>query len=149
LEQVLRYSNQREDTYDAGLREGEEKLFHANQLVILAWGEDARAGTVTSREEHFSQWRDIACEEHRIYDPPLGSERPQEVLVQGMLPKSTLLNIVRNFIMAPRTVLDYVVAHEVAHLIHTEAFWGTLDCIMPDYRERKGWLRQHGVEMTL
>lgn len=55
-------------------------------------------------------------------------------------------------LMAPRTVLDYVVAHEVVHLVHpnhTEAFWGTLDKIMPDYRERKGWLRQHGVEMTL
>ena len=31
-------------------------------------------------------------------------------------------------LMAPRTVLDYIVAHEVVHLLHpnhTEAFWGT------------------------
>ncbi|MEM1085027.1 MAG: HsdR family type I site-specific deoxyribonuclease [Verrucomicrobiota bacterium] len=103
LEQFLRYSNQREDTHKAGLREGEEKLFHANQLVILTWGEGAKVGTVTSREEHFYQWRDIACEEHKAYTPPLGSERPQEVMVQGVLPKSTLLNIVRNYIVYQAT----------------------------------------------
>lgn len=99
LDQFLRYSNQREETHAAGLKEGEEKLFFLNQLVILAWGEDARVGTITSREEHFHQWKDIANEAHREFESPLGSERPQEVLVQGTLAPSTLLNLVRNFIV--------------------------------------------------
>lgn len=55
-------------------------------------------------------------------------------------------------LMAPRTVLDYIVAHEVVHLKHpnhTEAFWGALDRLLPDYSERKDWLRQHGAQMAL
>ncbi|MEM1085028.1 MAG: SprT family zinc-dependent metalloprotease [Verrucomicrobiota bacterium] len=55
-------------------------------------------------------------------------------------------------LMAPRTVLDYIVAHEVTHLKHpnhTEAFWAALDRLMPDFKDRKAWLRDHGAEMTL
>lgn len=55
-------------------------------------------------------------------------------------------------LMAPRRVLDYIVAHEAAHLLHpnhTEAFWNALDRIMPDYHDRKAWLRQHGAAMDL
>lgn len=55
-------------------------------------------------------------------------------------------------LMAPRTVLDYIVAHEVVHLVHpnhTEAFWGTLDRILPDYHDRKEWLRQKGAGLAI
>lgn len=54
--------------------------------------------------------------------------------------------------MAPLRILDYIVAHELAHLVHkhhTDAFWNTLDKVMPDYRERKEWLRVNGAGMDL
>lgn len=62
------------------------------------------------------------------------------------------LNFHWKCMMAPLRVLDYVVAHELAHLIHqhhTDAFWNTLDKVMPDYRERKEWLRVNGAGMDL
>jgi predicted metal-dependent hydrolase len=37
-------------------------------------------------------------------------------------------------------ILEYVVAHEVVHLLHRhhgDAFWETLGSVMPDWRERK------------
>lgn len=52
--------------------------------------------------------------------------------------------------MAPASVLDYIVVHELCHLHHldhTEAFWNEVDKILPDYRERKEWLRKHGASM--
>jgi len=54
--------------------------------------------------------------------------------------------------MAPPTVLDYIVVHELAHLIHpnhTKSFWNEVDKVMPDYRERKEWLRANGAGMDL
>ncbi|QDU94105.1 M48 family metallopeptidase [Lignipirellula cremea] len=54
--------------------------------------------------------------------------------------------------MAPPTVLDYIVVHELAHLIHanhTDAFWNEVDKIMPDYGDRKEWLRANGAGMDL
>ncbi|MCP4161245.1 MAG: M48 family metallopeptidase [Deltaproteobacteria bacterium] len=55
-------------------------------------------------------------------------------------------------IMAPLTILDYIIAHELTHLIHpnhSEAFWNELDKIMPDYHQRKSWLKVHGAGMDL
>ncbi len=50
-------------------------------------------------------------------------------------------------IMAPPEVLDYVAAHEVAHLSemnHSAAFWAEVTRIYGDYGEARGWLRSHG-----
>jgi predicted metal-dependent hydrolase len=49
--------------------------------------------------------------------------------------------------MAPREVLCYVAAHEVAHLVrmdHSPAFWAVVERLDPDWRERRAWLRSHG-----
>jgi predicted metal-dependent hydrolase len=62
------------------------------------------------------------------------------------------LNFHWKCMMAPLTVLDYIVVHELAHLIHpnhTAAFWNEVDKVMPDYQERKDWLRAHGAGMDL
>ncbi|WP_341367026.1 SprT family zinc-dependent metalloprotease [Yoonia sp. BS5-3] len=50
-------------------------------------------------------------------------------------------------IMAPPSVLDYVAAHEVAHLVemnHSAAFWAVVEKICPGYKAERDWLRQHG-----
>jgi len=62
------------------------------------------------------------------------------------------LNFHWKCMMAPLTVLDYIIVHELAHLIkpnHTEAFWNEVDKVMPDYRERMAWLRRYGAAMNL
>ena len=50
-------------------------------------------------------------------------------------------------IMAPPEVLEYVAAHEVAHLAemnHSPAFWAEVSGLMPDYKARRRWLREKG-----
>ena len=72
-------------------------MFHTNQFLIRTCGEQAEFGTITSTDkEYFYPWRDIYPEKYQKYEPPLGKERQQELLIQGMLPKETLLDIVRN-----------------------------------------------------
>jgi hypothetical protein len=51
-------------------------------------------------------------------------------------------------ILAPPTVLDYVVAHEVAHLRqmnHGSAFWRLVRDLVGDVKRPQAWLRQHGM----
>ena len=53
-------------------------------------------------------------------------------------------------IMAPPEVLDYVAAHEVAHLRHLDhspAFWGVVQELCPEYEEYRRWLRGNGPEL--
>ena len=49
--------------------------------------------------------------------------------------------------MAPPEVLDYVAAHEVAHLAHMDhspRFWAQVGRLMPGYAAHRGWLRAQG-----
>ena len=54
--------------------------------------------------------------------------------------------------MAPPTIIDYIVVHELCHfhhLDHTDAFWNEVDKILPDHWERKEWLRKNGAAMDV
>ncbi|KPA18571.1 restriction endonuclease subunit R [Candidatus Magnetomorum sp. HK-1] len=95
--QLRRYTDQREETKKSGLKEGEPKLFYTNQFMIRTCGDMANFGTITASEETwYSPWKDITPETYKQYTLPLGKERQQEILIQGMLPKETLLDIIRN-----------------------------------------------------
>lgn len=53
-------------------------------------------------------------------------------------------------IMAPPAVLDYVAAHECAHLIemnHSNKFWALVGKCCPDWKRQRAWLRVHGAEL--
>lgn len=54
--------------------------------------------------------------------------------------------------MAPPRIIDYIVVHELCHmrhLDHSDAFWNEVDKVMPDFYERKEWLRKNGAAMDL
>lgn len=53
-------------------------------------------------------------------------------------------------VLAPPFVLDYVAAHEVAHLVemnHSAAFWATVKRTMPDMEKGRAWLKAHGRQL--
>ena len=50
-------------------------------------------------------------------------------------------------VIAPRKIVDYVVFHELSHLLqhdHSERFWGQVEKYVPDYRECRSWLKKNG-----
>ncbi|HEY7829052.1 MAG TPA: SprT family zinc-dependent metalloprotease [Solirubrobacteraceae bacterium] len=55
-------------------------------------------------------------------------------------------------LLAPESVLDYVVWHEVCHLQvldHSPRFWALLERHWPGYRQDRDWLRRHGATLVL
>lgn len=49
--------------------------------------------------------------------------------------------------LTPPDVLDYVVVHELCHrkeMNHSKAFWTEVEKILPDYKVKKQWLKNHG-----
>jgi hypothetical protein len=53
-------------------------------------------------------------------------------------------------ILAPSWVLDYVAAHEVAHLVHADHspnFWAVVKRLLGDEKRGRAWLRAHGNEL--
>jgi len=53
-------------------------------------------------------------------------------------------------IMAPPAVLEYVAAHEVAHLVemnHQPAFWEVVEGLCPGFEQHRRWLRTEGDQL--
>ncbi len=70
----------------------------------------------------------------------------------GSCSSSGTLSFNYRLIFAPDIILDYVVVHELCHLTHmnhSRDFWNMVGSILPDYREYRKWLREHGDELTL
>ncbi len=54
-------------------------------------------------------------------------------------------------ILLPPPVIEYVVVHELVHLLeahHTPAFWARVERVMPDFAGRKQWLAERGRACT-
>lgn len=59
------------------------------------------------------------------------------------------LNFNWKLILMPERILNYIVVHELAHLIemnHSSAFWAQVEKIIPDYKKRVAWLRKSEKE---
>ncbi len=55
-------------------------------------------------------------------------------------------------VMAPLEIVDYVVVHELAHLLennHSIRFWSQVERILPDYAQRRKWLKENGMILRI
>jgi len=90
-EQLQRYSNQRKETHQQGLKEGEPRLFHCNMLMIRSSGVEADYGTITSGDEHYYPWKTQWPQPDSIAK----GMNQQQQLINGMLNKANLLSMLR------------------------------------------------------
>jgi predicted metal-dependent hydrolase len=66
--------------------------------------------------------------------------------------KNGIINFHWKCMMAPPRIIDYIVVHELCHFHHrnhSDAFWNEVDKILPDWRERKEWLRKRGASLDI
>lgn len=116
----------------------------------------------TRGERVFIQWYkeqafSVFSERVRIFSAQYGF-LPKQVKISsartrwGSCSPDGTLNFTWRLVMAPLEVVDYVVVHELVHLRvknHSSRFWKEVERIMPDYKERRKWLRLHGEELSL
>ncbi len=66
-------------------------LFHHNAIVMFGNGEQAKIGSITSRWEHFHEWKRLAEEEPGVVD--------METLLKGVCDKHNFMDLVENFVL--------------------------------------------------
>ncbi|HBM2944835.1 type I restriction endonuclease subunit R [Klebsiella michiganensis] len=89
--QLQRYMRRRKETTNAGLKEGEPRLFHSNLLLIRSCGQMADYGSITSGEEHYYAWKTLYPQGESARE----DLNAQQQLIAGMLDKVNLLQILR------------------------------------------------------
>ena len=68
----------------------------------------------------------------------------------GSCSTNGVLSFSWRLILAPDFVLDYLAAHEVAHLVelnHSQRFWRLVKRLYPDFARAKAWLDLHGTDL--
>ena len=102
----------------------------------------------------------LACFEERVahYRALLGLDRAPRVLLSsartrwGSCHASGRIHLNWRLVQMPARLLDYVVAHEVAHLLemnHSPRFWGIVGRLVPDYAAHRKELRHEGHRYLL
>lgn len=84
----------------------------------------------------------------------LVGKHPQKVIVKeqekrwGSCSHAQTVRFNWKIVMAPLSILDYVIVHELCHMVinnHSDKFWGRLRSIIPDYPKKRKWLKENSV----
>ena len=132
----------------------------ARTLIELREGEIVVGGGAAGLELRVAAWlraeaRRLLAARSRAHATALGLE-PLRVTVRdtrsrwGSCSANGALSYCWRLVLAPGPVLDYVAAHEVAHLVemnHSAKFWSIVARLCPDYQRHRHWLKQHGATL--
>lgn len=95
ITQLMRYQNRRGED-----KEGNEKLFWYNQILVATSSQLCRYTSITGEYEHFIEWKDpFPYTLNDIDTEGSASITSQQVFIQGVLNKQSLLDIVESFIV--------------------------------------------------
>jgi len=129
------------------------KLVQGRFCMRRAVAEDGRRQMIRWYTEHALTWLKRRVAE---YQGRIGAS-PAVVTVQdlgfrwGSCGTGGRVNFHWQTILLPPRAIDYVVVHELVHLIephHTPEFWRRVERVLPDYEERKRWLAERGDAAT-
>lgn len=122
----------------------------------LAWLKERkqtkRTYTDAERAEGKKKARSMISERCRFFAEQMGvtygtiSIREQKTR-WGSCSSRGNLNFNWKLALMPEEILDYVVVHELAHRVemnHSPAFWAIVGRVLPDYKERRAWLKEYG-----
>jgi predicted metal-dependent hydrolase len=114
-----------------------KKFLPYAQEVLTAWYKESALEKISQRVEFYAKKAGLKYGRIRITD----AQRRWGSC------SGNNLNFSWRLIMAPLSVIDYVVVHELVHLEeknHSESFWTKVKVLMPDYQKHHQWLKENG-----
>ena len=70
----------------------------------------------------------------------------------GSCRRDGMIRLNWRLVQAPLAILDYVIAHELAHLRHmdhSQAFWAETARLFPEWRQARTWLKENGQSLFI
>lgn len=140
-----------------------EIVAHQKESLLLADGKFKLAASMQDKAPLvFERWykeqaRQILYERVELYARQNGFQYSKIGITSartrwGSCSASGALNFSWRLIQAPMEAVDYVVVHELVHTQvhnHSKKFWKRVEQSMPDYRERRKWLRSNGHRLLV
>ncbi|MGH4119836.1 M48 family metallopeptidase [Clostridium sp.] len=141
---------------DEKVKKPQVKLYHSKFYVTVP---SKNSEIIEKAMEHWYRMKTKEKVEERIkYYQPFFNKKPIAIKIKeqrkrwGSCTSKNVLLFNWRCSMARSNVLDYIVVHEMCHMYHknhSKEFWELLYSVMPDYENRKEWLKNYGVKMDL
>lgn len=120
-----------------------EADYQYKKELVEKWYRRQAAEIFLKKAETFAKLLDVKFENIRIKD---------QKSRWGSCSGKGNLNFNFRILMAPEAVCDYVIKHELCHLIymnHSKDFWQLLEGICPEYKRCKKWLKDYGQKLYI
>ena len=133
------------------------KLDGINIVIYSPLSIDTDSIKKTLKQWYVEQFRLIATDRINYYSSKIGVF-PKKVTIReqktrwGSCSSEGNINLNWKLIMASLDVLDYVIVHELCHMIamnHSEEFWEIVGAYSPQYKDYRAWLRHNGDMLSL
>ena len=137
------YSLNVDTTHAKGLRfDGQMfSLSTGGKQEFLAWYKKSFKKIALPRLEYYAKKYHLNYNQVRL--------KTQKTL-WGSCSNTNNINLNYLLIMAPMSVIDYVIVHELCHTIHknhSKDFWHLVEQIFPNYKADKSWLKKNGHKL--
>ncbi|MGZ0078912.1 M48 family metallopeptidase [Methylomonas sp. BW4-1] len=99
-------------------------------------------------KQHVQQWVDLHAPRFALF--PRSIRIKTQKSRWGSCGPQNDINMNWLLMLAPAAVLEYVVVHELCHIKHknhSPAFWQLVGEHLPDFKQRRLWLKQHGASV--
>jgi len=120
-----------------------EKYSNNARTFIINWYKQEAMKKITERVKLYNE---ITGWKHKKLNIKSAKTR------WGSCGPTDIISLNWKLIMAPLTVMDYVVVHELAHLVernHSKRFWHKVQRYIPNYKLRRRWLRENNKMLSL
>jgi predicted metal-dependent hydrolase len=145
------------------------KEFHGGEMFLYLGKEHLLSNLINTDEIeeyqmknklkkfYFTECKKIVTERIKLYQKQLGV-KPKVIEIEESKKKwgscSSDKKITFNYrlAMAPIDVIDYVIIHELCHLVHMNherSFWRLVGSLVPDYKAKQEFLARYGQHMDL
>lgn len=123
-----------------------------NNMMVISCSDDSKPADVILKDWYINSAATLFKEKTAFWAPRLGVN-PQRITIKDQKTRwgscSSKGNINYNWrvVMAPPAVLDYLVVHELSHMLvpnHSQKFWQLVETVLPGYKNYRKWLKDNG-----
>lgn len=126
-------------------------MLKAEEIVVIKKAEEKKETKTLLIEWYKERARELVKERIGYYRPvinrPIGEVRIKSQKRRwGSCSSRGNLNFNWRIILMPDEMFDYIIVHEMCHLLflnHSKSYWNSVASVLPDYKEREKWIKSN------
>jgi predicted metal-dependent hydrolase len=130
-------------------------ILEAEEIIVIRKVKENKETKALLMEWYKSRAKELVMERisyyHPIINKPIGEVRIKSQKRRwGSCSSRGNLNFNWRIILMPDEMFDYIIVHEMCHLLflnHSKSYWNSVAAVLPDYKEREKWIKTNTLRL--